>query len=117
MKRKSLLNVIKLPEEGEHKVRPYKETSVLFEFTGDNTTGRILQIFKSVITYKYTFGVKENGWKQFAGKLWQKNYYDHIIKNEKELVKTREYILNNTLKWNLDEENSNIDIKTRNNLI
>ncbi|MFN3481336.1 MAG: transposase, partial [Thermodesulfovibrionales bacterium] len=37
--------------------------------------------------------------------LWQRNYYEHIIRNEDELNKIREYIINNPLKWELDIEN------------
>jgi putative transposase len=35
-------------------------------------------------------------------KLWQKSYYDHIIRNEKDLIRIREYIRNNPLQWELD---------------
>jgi len=36
---------------------------------------------------------------------WQKSFYDHVIRNEKELSRIREYIQNNPLKWDLDREN------------
>ena len=39
--------------------------------------------------------------------VWQRNYYEHIIRNENELTKIREYIQNNPLKWSLDRENPN----------
>ena len=35
--------------------------------------------------------------------VWQRNYYEHIIRNEKELGKIREYIYNNPLNWEKDE--------------
>ena len=35
--------------------------------------------------------------------LWQKTYYDRVIRNEQELLETREYIVNNPAKWELDE--------------
>ena len=35
----------------------------------------------------------------------QRNYYEHIIRNESELTCIREYINNNPLKWQLDIEN------------
>ena len=38
-------------------------------------------------------------------KLWQRNYYEHIICNDDELHCTREYIINNPLKWESDKEN------------
>lgn len=37
--------------------------------------------------------------------LWQRNYYDHIIRNVDNLNKIREYIIQNPLKWALDREN------------
>jgi REP element-mobilizing transposase RayT len=37
--------------------------------------------------------------------LWQKNYYEHIIRNENELNQIREYITNNPMKWACDREN------------
>jgi len=38
--------------------------------------------------------------------FWQRNYYEHIIRSDKELNNIRNYIINNPLKWWLDEENS-----------
>lgn len=37
--------------------------------------------------------------------VWQRNYYEHIIRNEDELNDVRQYIIDNPLKWKLDEEN------------
>ncbi len=36
---------------------------------------------------------------------WQRNYYEHIIRNERELNAIRQYIRNNPLKWELDRDN------------
>ena len=38
-------------------------------------------------------------------KLWQRNYYEHVIRDEEELRRIREYIINNPLKWELDYDN------------
>jgi putative transposase len=38
-------------------------------------------------------------------RLWQRNYYEHIIRNETSLHRIREYIANNPLQWALDREN------------
>lgn len=47
-----------------------------------------------------------NSFQRTEGKpFWQKNYYDHIIRNEKELDQIRQYIVNNPLKWELDKSN------------
>jgi hypothetical protein len=37
--------------------------------------------------------------------FWQRNYYEHIIRNDKELNNIRDYILNNLMQWHMDEEN------------
>ena len=37
------------------------------------------------------------------GKLWQRNYYEHIIRNEQSYQTISEYIINNPAKWNDDK--------------
>ena len=61
------------------------------------TLGDVIGSFKSLCIYKY----KNNGLN--TGKFWQRNYYEHIIRNKTELEKIREYILNNLLNWESDE--------------
>ena len=39
--------------------------------------------------------------------IWQRNYYEHVIRNEDDLDEIREYMVNNPLKWDLDSENPN----------
>jgi REP element-mobilizing transposase RayT len=36
--------------------------------------------------------------------IWQRNYYEHIIRDEPSLDRIREYILTNPLRWELDRE-------------
>jgi REP element-mobilizing transposase RayT len=38
--------------------------------------------------------------------LWQRNYYEHIIRNDKSLCRIRQYITNNPLRWDLDRMNA-----------
>jgi REP element-mobilizing transposase RayT len=40
------------------------------------------------------------------GKFWQDNYYEHVVRNEAEHDRIREYIRNNPAQWELDRENS-----------
>ena len=40
--------------------------------------------------------------KQIKFSPWQKSFYEHIVRNEKEYLKIYEYISTNPLKWNLD---------------
>ena len=60
------------------------------------TIGYIIGQFKSSVTK----AVQQNGLFEFA---WQRNFYEHIIKNEVELYQIREYIINNPLNWDKDE--------------
>lgn len=69
------------------------------------TVGGVVGAFKSRVTVDYIRGVKTQGWPSFAGRLWQRNYYEHVIRNEDSLARIREYIANNPLRWALDREN------------
>jgi len=53
---------------------------------------RVVQWFKTMSTNEYIRGVKNLGWKPFNGKLWQRNYYEHIIRNNKSYHAISEYI-------------------------
>ncbi len=44
-------------------------------------------------------------WPYFNGKLWQRNYYEHIIRNEEEMDRIRQYIVDNPARWAEDENN------------
>lgn len=37
--------------------------------------------------------------------VWQRNYYEHVIRNERELNEIREYIICNPQNWECDDEN------------
>ena len=69
------------------------------------TVGDVVGAFKSRVTVEYTRGVNRNGWPPFRGRLWQRNYYEHIIHNEKSLNRIRQYIVNNPLRWFYDHKN------------
>lgn len=62
--------------------------------------GAIIAQYKSIVTKRI------NIFRNNAGcPVWQRNYYERIIRNENELSNAREYIVNNPLKWVLDKEN------------
>ena len=66
--------------------------------TDATTVGDIIGAFKSRTTVEYICGVKTHGWTPFLGKLWQRNYYEHIIRDEHALERIRDYILANPLR-------------------
>lgn len=69
------------------------------------TIGDIMDAFKSLTTVEYIRGVKNCGWAAFKGKLWQRNYYEHIIRNEQAYHTISTYILNNPASWDQDSLN------------
>ena len=81
--------------------------------TPPNSISRILQAFKSISTVNYCEAVRRDHWPPFEKHLWQRNFYDHIIRNADELEIMREYILNNPANWQKDEDNP-INIKKYN---
>ena len=62
------------------------------------TVGSIVRGFKGASTSKI-WKIREN-----EGKIWQYNYYEHIIRNEEELERIRKYINDNPAKWQEDKE-------------
>ncbi|MCE5284315.1 MAG: transposase [Pelosinus sp.] len=63
----------------------------------------IIHGFKTFTTKKYIDGVNQNKWKPFHQKLWQRNYYEHIIRNEEDYRNISEYISNNPIQWQKDD--------------
>jgi REP element-mobilizing transposase RayT len=61
--------------------------------------------FKSMTTNAYIRGARHDGWAAFKTRLWQRNYYEHIVRNERDLDSVREYIFNNPARWDSDPEN------------
>lgn len=62
------------------------------------TIGAIVRGFKGAVTKQI------NGLRNTPGNVvWQRNYFEHILRKENDLYNTRNYIQNNPLKWELDE--------------
>jgi len=66
------------------------------------TLSDIICWFKTITTNYYIQGVKKFNWKRFRGSLWQRGYYEHVIRNESVLNNIREYIQNNPKKERYD---------------
>jgi REP element-mobilizing transposase RayT len=71
------------------------------------TLGKVVGAFKSAATVEYVHGVKAKGWTKFRQRLWQRNYYEHVIRDETGLDRIRRYIEENPLRWAVDDENPN----------
>ena len=57
------------------------------------TIPQIIGLYKSGVTRFYNQKIKANI------QIWQRNYYEHIIRNENEYYRIIEYIKNNPQKW------------------
>ena len=67
------------------------------------TLSHVVGVFKSVATNEYIRKVKDCGWQKFHKTIWQRSFYDHIIRSKDDLNRVREYIVNNPVKWEEDE--------------
>jgi REP element-mobilizing transposase RayT len=63
----------------------------------------IIQTFKRYTTIEYIHGVKNNIYLQFNNYIWQRGYHEYIIRNEQDMMKIKEYIINNPAKWQQDK--------------
>ncbi len=70
-------------------------------------TGRslpdMMHFFKTMTTNEYIRAVKEGNLPPFHRKLWQKSYYDHVIRNQHDYNEIWDYIENNPQKWLLSK--------------
>lgn len=73
------------------------------------TLGDVMKWFKSMTTNAYIRGVKSQGWPRFNGKLWQTGYWDHIIRNDADLIRVQDYIAANPFQWEMDPDNATSD--------
>lgn len=65
-----------------------------------NVIGR----FKSLTTRRYVDGVEKHNWSRFDNRLWQRNYYEHVIRDERDYEVIVDYILCNPQNWEKDGE-------------
>ena len=55
------------------------------------------------MTASIVFTFKRLTNKEINNKIWQRNYYEHIIRNEREYLEIIQYIQNNPLNWNKEK--------------
>jgi len=67
--------------------------------SGATTLGDVVRAFKSLSA------ININRLLRRSGPVWQRGYYDHVVRDNRNLDRIREYIVTNPLKWTLDREN------------
>ncbi|MFI4910525.1 MAG: transposase [Sedimentisphaeraceae bacterium JB056] len=81
------------------------------EETGENivsplhsrTLGQYVSWFKRMSTNEYIRNVKNNNWQPFHKRLWQRSFWERIIRNQRELDNMSDYIYNNPKNWEIDK--------------
>ena len=63
------------------------------------SVGAIVRAFKSAVTRRARMDLGHQG------PVWQRNYYEHIIRNDREFLRARDYIAGNPERWEEDKEN------------
>ncbi|PPJ65049.1 transposase [Cuspidothrix issatschenkoi] len=82
----------------------------------DEKDRRKMILPKVVGRFKMLTAKAINQIREIEGSFWQRNYYEHIIRNEEDCQRIREYIINNPMHWELDENHpSLIKSKINNN--
>lgn len=93
-------------DNGEpHGIAPTIEQNVGVPLVGTHpqrhaTIGNIVGAFTSITTTEYMRAVKELNWRPFNGKLWQRNYYEHIIRDGNDHDRIVNYIMDSPRNWN-----------------
>ena len=66
------------------------------------TLSNMIQSFKRHTTLRYIKMVKDGTLSPFDKRIWQCNFYEHIIRNDADHARIAEYIVNNPLTWGED---------------
>ncbi|MGH7143389.1 MAG: transposase [Terriglobia bacterium] len=76
-----------------------------FTRTSSLSIPEVVQRFKSFTTAQFRLGCQTGQWQSRWLRLWQRNYFEHIISDVGELIAIREYIERNPLTWEIDRDN------------
>lgn len=97
----ALPNNISNTAKGEPRLAPAQEHK---NNTGGTNPGSTLGDI--ICAFKSRTAIHINRYRNTQGKpVWQRNYYEHIIRNEESMERIREYIANNPMRWDDDVEN------------
>lgn len=66
---------------------------------------QIVQWYKTMTTNSYIRGVREGNLKPFPKRLWQRGYYEHVIRGEEDYLECWKYIEENPLQGREKQRN------------
>ena len=81
-----------MPMVGAHSSAPLRRTP--------NSLGSLIAGFKSAVTKRINILRMSRGFP-----VWQRNYYEHIVRDEDDMNRIREYVVNNPVRWAENENN------------
>lgn len=93
---------VQIKTEWAHVMRPngeYQDAHRASLRRTPRSLGSFIAGFKASVTSRARKELKITG-------IWQRNYYDHIVRNDRELKAIGWYILNNPINWQLDRDNA-----------
>jgi len=67
--------------------------------------GDVVRRFKSMTTREYGNGVRQSAWPPFNQRLWQRNYFEHVVRDERDADHLQDYVIDNPANWAFDVEN------------
>jgi REP element-mobilizing transposase RayT len=79
-------------------VRPIDNKNGPNDKKNNSKLGDIIQWFKTMTTNEYIKNVKNKNWPRFFKRLWQRDYYERIIRGKREYLGIKQYIKNNPKK-------------------
>jgi putative transposase len=92
-----LVPALDTPKPTAQAVQPTHDASATRATTrvAPTVLGDVVGAFKSITTHRYIQGVRELGWSPFEKRFWQRDYWERVIRDDRELEETRSYILEN----------------------
>ena len=85
---------------GAQHAAPLPRTGLSRPYVQPGSLGVMVRSFKAAVTKR---------WREIQSssplRLWQRNYYEHVIRNENSLIRIRDYVATNPARWSIDPEN------------
>ena len=82
---------------------------LIVQLYGQECLSDIIGWFKGYTTNIYIRGIKEGKWAGNSSRLWQRNYFEHIIRNQRSYDYIADYIIKNPVRWRKDKMNPRHD--------
>ena len=89
-----------------HRGCPYPNTPSHSPPRSKGSLPQLVHYLKTRTTNKYADGVKIQNWQRFDKRLWQRNYYESIIRNDTKYAIIAQYIRNNPILWQKEHMNA-----------